>query len=476
MATGIAGLDYLCGGGIVRGNSLLIEGPPGSGKSTVGVRIIAEGILRYDEPGLIVTFEEFPKQIYQEARQTGLDLQALEAAGKLRVLWTSPSRIVDGFTGKNDLVDKIVEEMGTRRILIDSVTHFRRVTTSEDQMRDLLASVLSNLKIKNVNALLVKELSRVDDEAIAYEEYLVDASLRLYNTPNVTGSENMRQMEVRKTRGQPHVSGRHPFELGPRGPVVFPRLRIDDVKAAFPKRVSGDRHRVSTGVTGLDGMLHGGMWSRSLTIVSGQPGTGKSVAAYHFLEEGIKSGEPGVLLSVRSPAEHILAQAASLGIEWDAALESGLLRIVHFPPSGLCVERMENELLRQLRRNPPARLVFDSIDDLWSVLRDPDRVRDHVLLLATLFEAAGTTSIMMHELRARSAAGAGSDQDYGYLADCVLQLTIVEEGSDLRRFVRVKKIMDSDHDKSVREYAIDHHGIHITGCRADVTPPIAAVG
>ncbi len=82
---------------------------------------------------------------------------------------------------------------------------------------------------------------------------------------------------------------------------------------------------------------------------------------------------------------------------------------------------------------------------------------------------------MMHELRSRSTAGAGGDQDYGYLADCVLQLTIVEEGGDLRRFVCVKKIMGSDHDKSVREYAIDQHGIRITGCRADVTPPIAAV-
>ena len=86
MQTGIPGFDHLLDGGLLRGNSLLIEGPPGSGKSTFGVRILHEGVVQYHEPGLLITFEEFPKQVYAEAMSYGIDLRLMEDAGKLRVI------------------------------------------------------------------------------------------------------------------------------------------------------------------------------------------------------------------------------------------------------------------------------------------------------------------------------------------------------------------------------------------------------
>src|SRR6185436_4676658 len=140
------------------------------------------GIVRYPEPGLIITFEEFPRQLYHDALQAGMDLQSLEKQGLLRVLWTPPAKILEGFSGKNDLVEKIVDALAVRRLVIDSITHFKRVATSELELREVLAKILSNLKVKGINALLIKELERIDDRTIAFEEYLVDASLRLHNT------------------------------------------------------------------------------------------------------------------------------------------------------------------------------------------------------------------------------------------------------------------------------------------------------
>ena len=198
MPTGIPGLDQLLEGGIIRGNSLLIEGPPGSGKSTLGVRILYEGITQYREPGLLLTFEEFPRQVYAEASNYGIDLHALEDAGMLRVIWTPPSRVLESFRGKSDLVDKIVKEIGVRRLLIDSITHFKRVFSDEPKLREVLSGILTNLKIAGVNALLVKELERQDDETIAFEEYLVDASLRLHNKTEGAHAENSRALVIRE--------------------------------------------------------------------------------------------------------------------------------------------------------------------------------------------------------------------------------------------------------------------------------------
>src|SRR5262249_16116332 len=152
MKTGIRGFDHLVKGGLVRGNSLLIEGPPGSGKSTFGMRILFEGAATFNEPGLIVTFEEFPQQLYQEALQLAMDLAAVEKKGTLKVVWTPPS------TAVNDLIQKDVQDRGVRRVLIDSVTHFRRIAKDELEQREILAQILATLKIKNINAVLIKEL------------------------------------------------------------------------------------------------------------------------------------------------------------------------------------------------------------------------------------------------------------------------------------------------------------------------------
>lgn len=223
MRTGIPGLDHLLDGGLVRGNSLLLEGPPGSGKSTLAMRVLYEGIVQYREPGLLITFDECPRQLQMEALQFGLDLKALEAAGMLRIVWTPPARIVKGFAGKIDLIDKIVDELGVRRLVIDNITHLRGVAPDEHGLREVLSQILNALKIRGITSFLVKELDRTDGGAIEFEEYLVDASIRLYNAAPAAGGESIRQIEVRKTRGQAHVSGRHPLGLNADGVAVYPR-------------------------------------------------------------------------------------------------------------------------------------------------------------------------------------------------------------------------------------------------------------
>jgi circadian clock protein KaiC len=461
MPTGIPGLDHLLEGGVVRGNSLLIEGPPGSGKSTIGVRILYEGVVKYDEPGLLITFEEFPRQVYQEALAYGVDLRRLEESGKLRLIWTPPAKIMQGFTGKHDLIDKIIAGMGVRRIVIDSVTHFKRVASSEVEMREALANILNHLKLKGVNVMLVKELERMDAETIAFEEYLVDASMRVYNLPSAASGENMRLVEVRKTRGQGHISGRHPFRLGPAGVRVFPQLRPADVQASFYSPGQHTPRRVPTGIAGLDAMLAEGFLSRSLNLVVGYPGTGKSVIAYHFINDGLNRGEDCLLISLKSSPDQIIEQAASLGMRWDMAVASGALRILHYHQTGLCAEQMEDDLLAGVRARKPARLAVDSVNDLFHAVKDEDRVRNFFFVLNSMCEASDVTALMTHQTQQMGGAVAGEGADFTSLASCVIQLSMAESDGLLRRFVGIRKHTGSDHAKELREFQIDHDGFRV---------------
>ena len=280
------------------------------------------------------------------------------------------------------------------------MTHFKRVASSEIQMREVISDILSYLKIRGINAILIKELERMDDETIAFEEYLVDASMRTYNNRSQWEGENRRFIEIRKSRGQGHVSGLHSFALSMKGIAVYPHLRPQDVRSPDAGIHAEDESaRISLGIGGIDTMLHGGFLAGSRNLVSGYPGTGKSVFALHFVDDGVKKGDRCLLVSINKTAARTLKAAKSLGMDWDEAYRTGLLRIVHFHPVGLCVDQMMNMLLGQIRDMPPTRLVFDSIDSLWSPLKNEDKIRDYILVFAAMLEDSATTSVLLHDCR-----------------------------------------------------------------------------
>jgi len=461
MPTGIPGLDSLLGGGIVRGNSLLIEGPPGSGKTTFGVRMVAEGVRQHGEPGLIISFEEFPRQIYEEAATHGIDLEALEATGKLRVVWTPPQRVLDSFSGRNDLIDGLVKEMGVRRILIDSVTHFKRVSNSEVELREVLSSVLSYFKLHAINSILVKELERQDERNIAFEEYLVDASMRVHNAPRSRGGENIRLLEVRKTRGQGHTSGRHPFTLSSEGLVVYPRLRPQDVRMVTEEIGESDSPRVPTGVSGLDGMLHGGLRAASVNGVSGYQGSGKSVLGYHFLDRQLRDGRNALFVSFYRNAAQVVKDVASLGMHWTDYVQSGQLRLLRMDSVGMTPEVFLNQLFRVIAQHEPQAFVLDSLNDFADLCEDERRVRDDALVLVEMLRSVGATSMLIQKLSQMTGDAGIPGQDLGDLLDANVQFTVAEAEGRLQRFVSVRKHTGSNHATDLREVEIGSRGMSV---------------
>lgn len=215
---GIDSLDPLLGGGLPRGNSLLVQGAPGTGKTILGMQFLYEGATRWNEPGLLVLFEEQPSRIYRDARVLGWDFERLEQERKLFFVFTSPSVFLQEL--QTDHYSAMTREFGLRRIVVDSVTQFECLPPGE-ALRLRYQRVMNGLRRDDLSLLLIREAeTRESRIRVGPEEYIADTILQLEY--RLVEERRVRSLEILKHRGSAHSLHRHSFVLGPGGLRVLP--------------------------------------------------------------------------------------------------------------------------------------------------------------------------------------------------------------------------------------------------------------
>jgi circadian clock protein KaiC len=250
VKTGIKGLDEMLSGGFLPQTANLVEGAPGTGKTTIGMQFIYNGITQFDEPGLIITFEEFPQQYYHDAAAFGWDFEQLEKDGKLRVIMTSPEVTRLDVESVGGMIETAVTEMGARRLLVDSITHFERLTQDPVELRSLEYSFINALKREGLTSLLTRESQTLLGEAAEGDSdiaFVVDSYLLLRYVE--IESTIRKALLVLKMRGSDHAKDIRQFEITEHGVEVrskfegregimsgSPRRMADSFVEAFVKR------------------------------------------------------------------------------------------------------------------------------------------------------------------------------------------------------------------------------------------------
>jgi len=250
VKTGIPGLDEMLGGGFLPQTANLVEGAPGTGKTTLGMQFIYHGIVACGEPGLILTFEEFPQQYYRDAASFGWDFRRMEREGRLRVVMTSPEVSKADLEQVGGRIERLAREIGAKRILVDSLSHFERLSEDPTRLRGIIHGFINSLKRENLTAVLTRESVALLGEAEGTDDavaFLVDAYVLLRYVE--IESAMRKALLVLKMRGSNHDKGIRQFGITSRGVEVrapfegregimsgSPRRMVDSFVQAFVRR------------------------------------------------------------------------------------------------------------------------------------------------------------------------------------------------------------------------------------------------
>lgn len=259
VASGIAGLDYLLQGGFPPSATVLIEGAPGTGKTTMGMQFLYHGAVTYGEPGIFLTFEELPEQIYDEMLAFGWDLRQLERDNLLRVVCISPQILLEQMMQPDGLFEHMVREMNCRRVVIDSISLMH--DEKDKESRHNVYRVRNILRKLSLTSLLLREQTYTDRQEISFDHYVVDGVIRLSLKEHLQ-KYRQRTLEITKMRGTRILESEHIYRITNEGIHLIPALTM-----VHDRGMRKDVSIVSTGIPRLDELLCGGITTGTAVIL-----------------------------------------------------------------------------------------------------------------------------------------------------------------------------------------------------------------
>ncbi|UVW28769.1 ATPase domain-containing protein [Massilia sp. H6] len=455
VKTGIPGLDEILLGGMPRNNNLIVEGPPGSGKTTLGLGFIYQGALEYGEPGAIVSFELDSAKLMRDAAGFNWDLQGLIDQGKIKIIQTSPAVLLSEFRSADGVFAASLVAMGAKRLLIDGLTPLRLYAEVNDlPFREDVHLLIEGLTRLGVTTMVTAEKDESLGAVLAHERFVFDTIISL--TREEARRRVQRRLTVMKSRGQDFIGGSHTMRIEP-GVGVHVYRRAQSRPVTSPDQPTSEE-RLSTGSAAIDNMMDGGIYKGSVTLVSGISGTGKTVLSVQFLTNAIAHGHKGLLVSLDEHPRQLMRNARSLGFDLQALVDTGDLFIHYESPLELDLDVHFDRIVKLVEKENIDCVVFDSIAVYEMTSRS--EVADYLYALASYFKNRLATILFNYESPELLGVSQISEELKGsHLVDNIILLNYVEISTVLRRAIAVPKVRGSRNLQVTREYAIGVGGL-----------------
>jgi circadian clock protein KaiC len=455
--TGISGLDEITFGGLPAGRPTLVSGGPGSGKTLLGVSFLVNGARQYDEPGVLLTFEENAEELAQDVRSLGYDLDKLVAERKLLVDYVHVDRSEIEETGEYDLeglfvrLDHAIKQVGAKRVMLDTIETLFGGLKDTGILRAELRRLFRWLRDRNITAVVTAERGEQMFTRQGLEEYITDAVIALDH--RVYEQISTRRIRVVKYRGSHHGTNEYPFLIDRDGIQVLP------VTSLLLEHAAPDV-RVSSGLPALDGMLGGkGFYRGSTVLLSGTAGTGKTTLAAHFIDAACRRGEKCLYFLFEESPQQMIRNMRSAGVDIEKWVDKGLLQFHADRPNRHGLETHLLTMHHTVEVFDPDVVVMDPITNLLAVGTSID-VRSMLTRVIDFLKTRGITALFT-SLTSSEQSLEQTETLISSLMDTWILVATQLEGRHRKRQIYVLKSRGMPHSDEVRDFRFTPRGIEL---------------
>jgi len=458
VPTGVPGLDDILAGGYAANRAHLIEGQPGSGKTTIGIQFLLEG-LRSSERCLYITLSESKRELLAVAERHGWDLSGLEIyelippelsldpSNQQTLIHSSELEL--GETVRMVLAE--AERVKPTRVVFDSLSEIRLLSQGSLRYRRQVLALKNFFLLHNTTVLLLDDLAAGPDDLNLHS--LAHAIIRLEQLAPIYGVER-RRVRVIKMRGTHFRGGYHDLIIRRGGVQVFPRLVAQEHQRAF------DSEPASSALPELDALLGGGLDRGTTTLIAGPSGSGKSSLALALAYAALKRGEHALFVNFDETRHVFFRRAAGLGMDLQPFHDAGALVAEHVDPAELSPGELVGRIRNAVEGHDARVVVIDSLSGYMNAMPEEQFLLLQMHELATYLNQQGVVSILI--LAQSGMVGQmHSPLDLTYLSDAVLMLRFFEAGGRIRRAASAIKKRTGPHESTIREFMIDAGGIRV---------------
>jgi len=457
LPTGIEGLDEITEGGLPAGRPVLVCGGAGCGKTLFAIQFLTKGVTEYNEPGVFMSFEETRKDLAQNVKSLGVDLEKLIRDKKLVVDHVRVERSEIEETGEYDLeglfirLNYAIDSIGAKRVVLDTIESLFGGIPNAAILRSEIRRLFFWLKEKGVTVIITGERGEQTFTRQGLEEYVSDCVIFL--DFRVINQISTRRLRIVKYRGSTHGTNEYPFLIDENGISVLP---ITSLKLSH--KLSKDI--ISTGLPSLDKLFYkNGIYKGSSTLISGTAGTAKSILASYFAAQSCARKEPTLYFSFEESPDQLVRNMKSVGINFESYLKSNLLQIHSARPS---LQGLEMHLLvmhKLIREHKPHAVIVDPISSLLSV-GSFSEVRDMLIRLIDLLKLSRINAFFT----ALTHEGNVEEKEVpvnavSSLADVWINLDNEMQQNRRVRSLRVVKARGMGHETEAKRFSITNKGI-----------------
>ncbi|HEY8578026.1 MAG TPA: ATPase domain-containing protein [Devosia sp.] len=456
---GVPGLDNILVGGLARGHLYLLEGSPGTGKTTIALSFLLEGHQR-GEKGLYVTLSETEGELRLTANSHGWEIDdkfevfelappesLLDSEQQQTLLYSSDLEL--GEATKSMFA--AVEQAKPDRIVLDSLSEIRLLAQSSLRYRRQILLLKHYFARNGATVLMLDDLTSDANDKTVHS--VAHGVIRLDELAPTYGAER-RRLRVIKYRGQAYRGGYHDFTIKHGGVSVFPRLVANEHRTIY------DRAPLTSNIAELDALVGGGIERGSSTLVLGPSGSGKSLLTLHFARAAVERGEKAALFIFDEELGLLFNRAKAMGIDLEGLQDRGDLIIEQVDAAELSPGEFAHQVRERVAHAGVKTVVIDSLNGYQAAMPEEQSLLLHMHELLQYLNRQGATTfitVAQHGL----VGDMKSPVDITYLADSVILLRYFEAVGRVRRAISVIKKRSGQHEDTIREYRIGSNGISI---------------